>query len=101
MGPQGTCRMVTSAPMFGSNDIDKAKAFYDAVLATIGVAGILEHGSGGRVYGNAQGQPVFSVVRPFDGQPATAGNGTMASFLCDAREQVDATHAKALALGGR
>ena len=93
--------MVTSAPMFGSNDIEKAKAFYDAVLATIGVTVLMEHGSGGRVYGNAERQPVFSIVRPFDGRAATAGNGTMASFLVDRHEHVDAAHAMALALGGR
>jgi predicted lactoylglutathione lyase len=85
--------------MFGSNDIEKAKAFYDQVMATIGVTPVMEHGSGGRIYG-AGGVPLISIVRPFDGAPATAGNGTMGSLMVDSREQVDAIHAKALELGG-
>jgi predicted lactoylglutathione lyase len=44
--------------------------------------------------------PILSVVRPFDGAQATAGNGSMASLLCDSQEQVAAIHAKALELGG-
>jgi catechol 2,3-dioxygenase-like lactoylglutathione lyase family enzyme len=92
--------MVAIATMFGSNDIEMAKSFYDAVLSTIGLAGIMEHGSGGRIYGTP-GTPLFAIVRPFDNRRATAGNGTMASFLCDSREQVAAIHTKALALGGR
>ena len=92
--------MVTVAVMFGSNDIEKAKSFYDAVLATIGVKGIMEHGSGGRIYGNENG-PILSIVRPYNGSAATAGNGSMASLLCDSPEQVTAIHAKALELGGR
>ncbi len=93
--------MVTVAAMVGSNDIERAKEFYDAVLAVIGLRPIMEHGSGGRIYGAGAGMPVFSVVRPYDGRPATAGNGSMASLICDTRDQVAAIHAKALELGGR
>jgi len=92
--------MVSVAAMFGSNDIEKAKSFYDAVLPTIGLKGLFEHGSGGRIYGLPTGVPLISVVRPFDGSPATAGNGTQASLMCDSREQVDAIYAKAIELGG-
>lgn len=92
--------MVDVAVMFGSNDIEKAKAFYDALLPVIGLKGLYEHGSGGRIYGTAQGVPVLSIVRPFNGAPATAGNGTMASIMCDSNDQVSALHAKALELGG-
>jgi catechol 2,3-dioxygenase-like lactoylglutathione lyase family enzyme len=93
--------MVSVAAMFGSNDIEKAKAFYDELLATIGLQPLMEHGSGGRIYGTMAGGPLLSIVRPFDGQTATAGNGTMASLLCDSQAQVYAIHAKALELGGR
>lgn len=92
--------MVAVAVMFGSNDIEKAKAFYDALLPTIGLQGLMEHGSGGRIYGTPQGMPIISVVRPYNGGPATAGNGTQGSLLCDSAEQVSAIHAKALELGG-
>ena len=93
--------MVAAAAMFGSNDIEGAKRFYDALLATIGLKGLMEHGSGGRIYGTEAGVPVLSIVRPFDGRPATVGNGSMASLICDSSAQVQAIHAKALALGGR
>lgn len=93
--------MAGAAAMFGSNDIEKAKRFYDALLATIGVKGMMEHGSGGRIYGTDADLPVLSIVRPYDGRSATVGNGTMASLMCDSRTQVDAIHAKALELGGR
>jgi catechol 2,3-dioxygenase-like lactoylglutathione lyase family enzyme len=92
--------MVAAAAMFGSNDIEKAKRFYDAVLATIGVGTMMEHGSGGRIYGTAQGLPLLSIVRPYNGGPATVGNGNMATLICDTREQVSAIHATALQLGG-
>src|SRR5579859_2117113 len=96
----GEDRMVGVAVMFGSNDIEKAKAFYDTVLGTIGLKGLFEHGSGGRIYGTEAGVPLISVVRPYDGRPATAGNGTQGSLFCDSPEQVAAIHAKALELGG-
>jgi hypothetical protein len=60
--------MITAAAMFGANDIEKAKQFYDTVPATIGVGTRMEHGSGGRIYGSA-GAPVLSIVRPFNGAP--------------------------------
>jgi catechol 2,3-dioxygenase-like lactoylglutathione lyase family enzyme len=92
--------MVAVAVMFGSNDIEKAKAFYDAVLPEVGLHPLMEHGSGGRIYGTAQGLPVLSIVRPFNGASATAGNGTMASLMCDSADQVAAIHTKAIASGG-
>ena len=92
--------MVAVAVMFGSNDIEKAKAFYDAVMPSIGLKGLFEHGSGGRIYGTEQGVPLISIVRPFNGSEATAGNGSMASLMCDTKEQVLAIHAKALEQGG-
>jgi catechol 2,3-dioxygenase-like lactoylglutathione lyase family enzyme len=92
--------MITAAAMFGSNDIEKAKQFYDAVLGAIGLGTMMEHGSGGRIYGTMS-SPVLSVVRPYDGGPATVGNGSMATLNCESREQVRAIHAKALELGGR
>ena len=86
--------------MVGSNDIEKAKAFYDALLPTLGMQGVMEHPSGGRIYGGGSGA-MFAVVRPFDGGGATPGNGTMTAFLCDSREQAAEFHAKALALGAK
>jgi catechol 2,3-dioxygenase-like lactoylglutathione lyase family enzyme len=83
----------------GSNRLDEAKAFYDKLLDTVGMAPLFEHGSGGRVYG-MPGGPMFGVVGPYDGEPATIGNGTMVGFACPDRAAVDRFHAMALALGG-
>lgn len=82
----------------GSNRIEEAKAFYDAVLGAVGIGALFEHGSGGRVYG--AGGTMFAVVVPFDGQAASVGNGTMIGFALASRELVDIFHAKALELGG-
>ena len=82
----------------GSNDLPKAKAFYDRLLGSIGMTSLFEHPSGGRIYGKA-GKLSFGVLRPFDGQPATAGNGSMSGFSFESGEEVAAFHAKAIELG--
>lgn len=82
----------------GSNRLDDAKAFYDALMPVAGFAPLMDHGSGGRVYGSKN--TMFAVVGPFDGKPATVGNGTMVGFLLESRDQVDRFHAKVLELGG-
>jgi catechol 2,3-dioxygenase-like lactoylglutathione lyase family enzyme len=83
----------------GSNDLEKAKAFYDALLGSAGITPLFEHPSGGRVYGK-DGNLFFGVLGPYDKKPATVGNGSMLAFRFDTRGEVDAFHAKALALGG-
>lgn len=82
----------------GSNDIAKARAFYDELMETIGWAPLFEHGSGGRVYGD--GKTIFGIVGPFDGKAATAGNGTMIGFALESADAVKTFHAKLLELGG-
>lgn len=86
--------------LVGSNDLAKAKDFYDALCASLGAAPVAEHPSGGRIYGVSMDKPTFGVVGTFDKNPATPGNGTMISFLAANHDQVDAVHAKALELGG-
>ena len=82
----------------GSNQLENAKTFYDALMPVFGFAPMMDHGSGGRIYTGKN--TMFAVVGPFDGQVATVGNGTMIGFLAESREQVDHFHATALALGG-
>lgn len=84
----------------GSNRLTEAKKFYDALLGSIGLASVFEHPTGGRIYGR-DGKLVFGVLGPADGKPATVGNGTMLAFSFDTRAEVDAFHAKAMALGGK
>lgn len=83
----------------GSNDLESAKAFYDALFAAVGISPLFDHGSGGRVYGTPGGT-MFGIVGPFDGAAATIGNGSMFGFAMPSRELVDIFHAKALELGG-
>lgn len=84
----------------GTNNLDKAVAFYSELLSLLGAQPFFqsERGVG---WGVAPDKPMFSVLKPFDGQPATVGNGTMVALAASGPEQVQALHAKALALGGR
>jgi catechol 2,3-dioxygenase-like lactoylglutathione lyase family enzyme len=83
----------------GSNKLEAAKGFYDALMGSIGMSGVYEHPSGGRLY-RGKGTGLFGVLGPYDGQPACIGNGMMGGFDFESREEVDAFHAKAIALGG-
>ena len=82
----------------GSNRIEEARAFYDELMGLIGMPMAFEHPSGGRIYGKPGA--MFGVLKPYNGEAACVGNGTMIGFGLDSREQVDAFHAKVLALGG-
>jgi catechol 2,3-dioxygenase-like lactoylglutathione lyase family enzyme len=81
----------------GSNDLDKAKAFYDELLGSIGWATVMDLPAGSRIYGD--GASMFGVMTPYDGRPARPGNGAMIGFGFDTGEEVARFHAKALALG--
>ena len=60
----------------GSNKLEEAKKFYDALFSPEGVAPAFEHPSGGRVYGK-DGNLFFGVLGPYDKKPATIGNGSI------------------------
>jgi catechol 2,3-dioxygenase-like lactoylglutathione lyase family enzyme len=83
----------------GSNDLVRAKSFYDDLLKVADIKPMFEHPSGGRVYG-VDGELAFGVLGPFNKEPATVGNGTMVAFCFNDPHEVDAFHAKALELGG-
>ncbi|HKC02480.1 MAG TPA: VOC family protein [Sphingomicrobium sp.] len=85
----------------GSNDLDKSRSFYDALMPVIGAGRIMEFGDNFTMYGTGLGKPGFAVCKPYDGNSATAGNGNMASIACDSRAKVDALYAKAIELGGK
>jgi len=90
---------VISYFMIGTNDFDKSVAFYDALMADMGAQKV--HGTDRFVgWGWGIGTPLFIVCKPYDGQAATRGNGTMVSFDAPSTEKVDQWYAKALALGG-
>lgn len=85
----------------GTNDLARAKRFYDAALATIDLHFMGEF-DGEIGYGPAGAEkPLIWINPPFDGKPATVGNGSMPAFAAPTRTAVDAFHAAAVANGGR
>jgi catechol 2,3-dioxygenase-like lactoylglutathione lyase family enzyme len=85
----------------GTNDLPRAKAFYDALLGEIGIQRLMEFGDRGYAWGVAMDKPALGIMKPYDGKAATAGNGTMVAIAVNTRDKVDRVHAKALALGGK
>jgi catechol 2,3-dioxygenase-like lactoylglutathione lyase family enzyme len=87
----------------GTRDLTRAIAFYDAALAPLGHSRISDYDSDGRsaAWGLDDPGPHLWITEPFDGSPASVGNGTMVSFLAQSRSAVSAFHAAALAHGGR
>ena len=84
----------------GSNDLAKARNFYDSLMPVLGAGRIMEFGDNFTMYGTSLGRPALAVCKPYDGNPATVGNGNMASIVVDSRDKVDALYSKALELGG-
>lgn|SRR5690606_25821142 len=81
----------------GTHDAERAAAFYDPVLAVLGI------GKGKRRGGSVDYSAAmigFSLEQPVDGAPASVGNGVHVCFTAESREQVDAFHRVALAHGG-
>jgi catechol 2,3-dioxygenase-like lactoylglutathione lyase family enzyme len=83
----------------GSNDLEKSRGFYDALMPAIGASRIMEFGDNFTMYGTGMGKPGLAICKPYDGNSAAAGNGNMAAIVCDSRAKVDALHAKAMELG--
>lgn len=87
----------------GTDDLDRARAFYDTLLAELGARRMMEFPEemgGFTLWGVAMDKPGIAVTRPYNQKPAVAGNGNMLALTVDERSKVDALHAKALALGG-
>jgi catechol 2,3-dioxygenase-like lactoylglutathione lyase family enzyme len=85
----------------GTNDLPRAAAFYDELLGLLGARRFLEEPGTFIAWAVAPDKPAVSVTRPFDGQPATAGNGTMIALVVDSRDLVHQVYHKALELGGQ
>ncbi len=87
----------------GTNDIAKARAYYDALLGSIGATRLMEFPDefgGFTLWGTGWGKPGVALTQPYDKQSAVAGNGNMVALVMDSREKVDSFYAKALELGG-
>ncbi len=88
----------------GADDIGRAERFYSAFLPKLGYQLEKYHGDLSYILPRQPGQaiapPDFYVKSPFNGQPASAGNGTMIAFEAPNQQQVRDLHAAALAAGG-
>ena len=84
--------------MVGTNDVAKAKAFYDATFQAIGGKPGVQDDKGRLIYMHNDG--LFLVTPPIDGQPATAANGGTIGFAMENPAQADAWHAAGVAAGG-
>ena len=83
----------------GTNNFDEAASFYDALMGEIGAGRFMEDANF-IAWAVAPGQPAISIIKPFNGEAATTGNGTMVALAVGSSEKVDALYAKALEMGG-
>ncbi len=88
---------ILSHVSIGTNNFEQAVAFYDTVLPTLGCKRLMEHP---RAIAYGKQYPEFWVQTPFDGQPATIGNGTHIGFIAPTKAAVNAFYEAALAMGG-
>ena len=86
--------------VLGTNDLPRAKSFYDTLLAEMGVSRLMEFGGRGYGWAASMDQPMLCIMTPYDGKPATVGNGVMAGISVASRDLVDRIYLKALELGG-
>jgi catechol 2,3-dioxygenase-like lactoylglutathione lyase family enzyme len=86
----------------GVNDYDKQFRFYAGLMEMLGhKQRFADAEKGWAAWQPAQGgRPLFLIARPFNGKPASPGNGQMVAFLAASRKIVDQAHAYALAQGG-
>ncbi len=87
---------IVSHVSIGTNDFERAKAFYDKVMAALGARRVEEF-PGAVAYGKMY--PEFWVQTPIDGYPASVGNGTHVGFIAPSKEAVHAFYEAALAAG--
>ena len=89
--------------MVGSNDIERSREFYDAVLGTLGAGeAMLNKTDSGytRLFYRQEGGTNFCVTEPINGERATAANGGTVAFSCSSPNQVQQFHDVAVAHGG-
>ncbi len=84
----------------GTNDLKRAAAFYDALAKEFGVSRMMENEKF-IAWGKPGGGAGIGLTKPFDGMPATVGNGVMVALECQSSDEVDRIYAKAIALGAK
>jgi predicted lactoylglutathione lyase len=84
----------------GTNDLPRAAKFYDAITKELGIGRMMEM-ERFIAWGAPGGGAGIGLAMPFDGKPASVGNGVMVAFEAKDKAQVDRLHKLALSLGGR
>lgn len=82
----------------GTNDLEKGAAFYDKLCGALGVGRMMESDTF-IAWGKPNGGAGIGLTKPFDGKPATVGNGVMAALQADSPAQVDEIYKLAIELG--
>ena len=83
----------------GTNNMDQACGFYDALLGELWATRIVDSGHL-TIWGKEANSGMLGVIKPFNGEAATTGNGSMAAIAVESRDMVGKLHAMALSLGG-
>jgi catechol 2,3-dioxygenase-like lactoylglutathione lyase family enzyme len=97
LGMSGETGMIGYVTL-GTNDFEKAKAFYDAVLSEAGGRRVMGF-ERMQLWGSAPGSAMLAICQPYDGRAASVGNGVMPAINAASKEIVDKTYAKALESG--
>jgi catechol 2,3-dioxygenase-like lactoylglutathione lyase family enzyme len=99
MGEGGKSRHLVGYATMGTNNINRAAAFYDAIAQKLGATRVWEQDNS--VVWSAANGSAFDLTKPFDGNPATVGNGSMVAFECKDKAGVDAVYNLARSLGAQ
>ena len=84
----------------GTNDLARAAKFYDELLQELGAARAMEN-ERFVAWATGPGAPMLCAMKPFDGGPATVGNGVMVAIAAGSEDKVNALYKKALSLGSK
>ena len=84
----------------GTNNKTNAEKFYDELLKEVGAKRFMETEQF-TAYSAGDNKPGIGITKPFDGKPATVGNGTMVALSVDSPEKVNAVYNKAISLGAK
>lgn len=84
----------------GAADLDKSAVFYDAIAKEMGVGRMMEEPGYFIAWGDMNGGPSVGIAKPFNGEPATIGNGVMVALAAKDKDQVHRIYEIALAQGG-
>lgn len=85
----------------GTNDLEKARSYYDGLLGELGAKRLMElEENGFTLYGVDMASPSIAITEPFNDQAAQPGNGNMIALQMQERSEVDSFYNKGIELGG-